>query len=76
MSIVTPDVLALYRASSHPSSRRPSGMTDWFRGLVETWRARIGERRALARLDYRDLRDIGVSRWEVERELAKPFWRD
>jgi uncharacterized protein YjiS (DUF1127 family) len=28
-----------------------------------------------AALDRRDLSDLSLSRWEVERELAKPFWR-
>jgi uncharacterized protein YjiS (DUF1127 family) len=75
MSFVTPDVLTLYQAPSRPSSHRPSGMTAWFSRLIQTWRVRIRERDALARLDDRDLRDIGLSRWEIELELAKPFWR-
>jgi uncharacterized protein YjiS (DUF1127 family) len=75
MSFVTPDVLTLYQAHSRPSSHRPSGTTGWFSRLIQMWRARIRERHALAKLDHRDLRDIGLSRWEIERELAKPFWR-
>jgi uncharacterized protein YjiS (DUF1127 family) len=43
--------------------------------IIRRWRNRIREREAFANLDYRDLRDIGISRWEIERELAKPFWR-
>jgi uncharacterized protein YjiS (DUF1127 family) len=49
------------------------------RSLVRTlrlWRARIRERQAFPVLDERDLRDLRVSRWDVEHELAKPFWRD
>lgn len=46
--------------------------------LVRTlrlWRSRIRERHAFPVLDERELRDLRVSRWDVERELAKPFWR-
>jgi uncharacterized protein YjiS (DUF1127 family) len=44
--------------------------------IVGLWRARVRNRQALATLDQRDLRELGVSQWELERELAKPFWRD
>jgi uncharacterized protein YjiS (DUF1127 family) len=44
--------------------------------LLRLRRARIRERQAFPALDERDLRDLGVSRWELERELSKPFWRD
>ena len=43
---------------------------------LRLWRARIRERHAFPVLDERDLRDLRVSRWDVERELSKPFWRD
>ena len=33
------------------------------------------QRRALLRLDDRMLRDIGLTRADVEREADKPFWR-
>ena len=36
---------------------------------------RLRQRRLLARLSDRDLKDIGVSRYDVEVELRKPFWR-
>lgn len=42
--------------------------------LWRTWRRRQ-ELRRLREVDDRLLRDIGVSRGEVERELATPFWR-
>ena len=36
---------------------------------------RVRQRRALAQLDRRLLRDIGVTPEQAEREAAKPFWR-
>jgi len=36
---------------------------------------RLRQRRALARLDARLLRDIGVTAEQAERESSKPFWR-
>lgn len=42
---------------------------------VGVWLVRARTRRALAELDDRILRDIGISRWEAEREAYKPFWR-
>jgi uncharacterized protein YjiS (DUF1127 family) len=38
------------------------------------WQERARERRQLAMLNDRMLRDIGVSRADVERESNKPFW--
>ncbi|GIK99358.1 MAG: hypothetical protein BroJett029_35670 [Alphaproteobacteria bacterium] len=40
-----------------------------------TWLQRDRDRRALQSLDDRLLRDIGVSRGQVEDEVSKPFWR-
>jgi uncharacterized protein YjiS (DUF1127 family) len=42
---------------------------------VYEWRQRARQRRLLAQLNDRLLSDIGLSRSEVEREAAKPFWR-
>jgi uncharacterized protein YjiS (DUF1127 family) len=36
---------------------------------------RSRQRRALAALDDRLLKDIGLSRADVERECSRPFWR-
>ena len=49
--------------------------------IVNAWRrfVRWGERRRqrqhLARLDDRMLRDLGLSRADVQIEIDKPFWR-
>ena len=42
---------------------------------IAAWSARARERRMLAWLDDRSLKDIGVSRADARREAAKPFWR-
>ena len=63
-----------------PAIERNAPQPLWAR-LVGAWR-RIGEmaqrqrqRRHLARLDDHLLDDIGLSREQVNSELAKPFWR-
>lgn len=43
--------------------------------LTYGWRERIRQRDALARLDDRMLRDIGLSRADVDGEVSKPFWQ-
>ena len=76
------------RSYSHSASSAPlqtggritvlTFVRDVLARLVEaplTWLQRDRDRRALQALDDRLLRDIGVSRSEVEGEIAKPFWR-
>jgi len=39
------------------------------------WQMRHQGRRQLAALDDRQLKGIGISRCDAEREFRKPFWR-
>ncbi|HSC84942.1 MAG TPA: DUF1127 domain-containing protein [Pseudomonas sp.] len=39
------------------------------------WQRRISSRRELARLDERLLSDAGISLYQREMEISKPFWR-
>lgn len=58
-------------------SRSGSGAT-MIRRLFDValdWRIRSRERRILLELDDRMLRDLGLTRGEVDRESTKPFWR-
>lgn len=54
--------------------RRSNG-TDGLRALVASWYERLISRNQLAELDDRLLRDIGLTRADVDVELSKPFWR-
>lgn len=44
-------------------------------GTLLLWQRRAAQRHALATLDDRMLRDLGLSRSEVTWESRKPFWR-
>lgn len=46
-----------------------------FQEMLRGYRQRIQQRRWLAEMDERQLRDIGVSVWEAQQEIRKPFWR-
>jgi uncharacterized protein YjiS (DUF1127 family) len=75
MTAVARHPLTNCQAAYRPLQTRRSGLTESFVRIFRLWHSRIRERRAFASLDYRDLRDMGVSQWDVERELAKPFWK-
>jgi len=42
---------------------------------IRNWRHRRQSRATLADMDDRMLRDIGVTREQVQKEARKPFWR-
>jgi uncharacterized protein YjiS (DUF1127 family) len=43
--------------------------------ILSVWIARAQQRRRLARLPDRALKDIGISRYDALHEARKPFWR-
>jgi uncharacterized protein YjiS (DUF1127 family) len=58
-----------------PKAARAAGV---IKGAIETlqrWQARARDRRALSLLNDHLLRDIGITRMDVELELYKPLWR-
>jgi uncharacterized protein YjiS (DUF1127 family) len=56
----------------------PARVSLWDRlsRLATAWNHRRQARHAFAKMTERDLGDAGIARWEIERELARPFWRD
>ena len=58
---------------AHAAPRRR--MFGNFVALLKEWQRRAHGRAELAALDDRELRDIGVTRYEAGREIGKPFWR-
>jgi uncharacterized protein YjiS (DUF1127 family) len=57
----------------------PAGiLANAFAQVVETvlgWQERAAQRHNLSQLNDALLKDIGVSRADVEGEISKPFWR-
>ena len=43
--------------------------------LLLVWQRRYSERQAMAAFEDHRLLDIGMSREDLAREIAKPFWR-
>jgi uncharacterized protein YjiS (DUF1127 family) len=61
----------------HYSSKAPlAGTFTAFAQVLQTWRRRTHDRKALAELDRRTLRDLGLSESQARFEANKPFWRD
>jgi uncharacterized protein YjiS (DUF1127 family) len=56
-------------------ANRPSGLSALLSTLYAL-QARSESRRALADLDDRLLRDIGLDRVDARREASKPFWTE
>ena len=56
-------------------SARGIGLVARLFDRIYMWRNRARQRRHLAELDDRLLRDIGLSRVEVQHEISRPFWR-
>ena len=54
---------------------RIEGFAVKVRKTVATWIRRSNERRVLATMNDRMLRDIGLSHYDVEKEVAKYFWQ-
>ena len=62
--------------SLHFSSKAPlAGTYTAFNQILAGWRRRARERRELASLDSRTIRDLGLSPSDVQFEVNKPFWR-
>lgn len=42
--------------------------------LIDLWRRRSHDRRRLMEMNDRELKDIGVTRYDAFQEARKPFW--
>lgn len=56
------------------AERRRHTLQD-FAALYKEWRDRARGRAELAALSDRELRDIGMTRYDARYEIGKPFWR-
>ena len=64
---------ALTNSHSIPT---PTPLRAWLDRLLTAWRERRQAAATYGRMSDRDVQDTGVSRWDIERELARPFWHD
>jgi uncharacterized protein YjiS (DUF1127 family) len=75
MSATTDHMLINCQPVPPTLSARVTAAVDALTRTLQVWRARSKERRAFAAIDDRDLHDMRMTRWELDRELSKPFWR-
>jgi uncharacterized protein YjiS (DUF1127 family) len=75
MTAATHDMLTGSHECLRAPAARQGGIAARIGRTLDLWRARIRDREAFAALNDRDLHELHLSRWEVQRELAKPFWR-
>lgn len=52
-----------------------AALREKFVATLDVWQKRTQARRELAELTFREIQDIGLDQAEIEREIAKPFWR-
>jgi uncharacterized protein YjiS (DUF1127 family) len=63
---------------SHPARFREKTGRHMLTSLIRTleiWLVRRDGRQELSSLDDQQLKDVGISREDVLREVSKPFWR-
>lgn len=75
-----PEGLASRRAEARglampATTRAPAPPSTWS-AVAGRWLARLRERADMARMTPREMRDAGITPYDIERECAKPFWRD
>ena len=57
------------------AERRPLWTVGTLLQLPSLWLRRASQRKLLATLDARQMRDCGLNSLDVYREATKPFWR-
>jgi uncharacterized protein YjiS (DUF1127 family) len=73
--VVTSGTLSSRRPVGRPAERVAGARLVQAYEQVLSWLERVHQRRHLAQLSDHMLKDIGLTRGDVEAELAKPFWR-
>ena len=58
-----------------PGARAERSALDRLKATLALWARRVEEREALARFGWREMKDIALSEADLQREIAKPFWR-
>jgi uncharacterized protein YjiS (DUF1127 family) len=58
-----------------PARKTSGGIVTRLFDQLLSWHDRARQRRHLGELDDRLLRDIGVSRADIDHEMSRPFWR-
>ncbi|MGH6938942.1 DUF1127 domain-containing protein [Hypericibacter sp.] len=70
----------IWQSPARPAWRRIDGLARRLIGSVTTslcrWRQRARDRQYLDGLNDRMLKDLGLTRAQVESDLLKSFWRD
>jgi uncharacterized protein YjiS (DUF1127 family) len=62
---------------THYHAKQPrGGVWETIQRMARQWQRRSEERRSYALMSDRDMLDVGLSRFEIENELARRFWRD
>jgi uncharacterized protein YjiS (DUF1127 family) len=75
------EIMAQVRTATFGVATRGSRSTSFGEILtrvmdtVLTWQQREFDRAALASMSDRVLKDVGLTRADIEREWRKPFWR-
>ena len=73
--VVTSGRLSSSRPVARPAERVAGDRLVQAYEQVLSWLERVHQRRHLAQLSDHMLKDIGLTRADVEAELSKPFWR-
>ena len=67
--------LATRRALALAGQRTPRTFIVSIRQRLELMAARARERRELSRLSERELKDLGLTSYDVDFRLRRPLWR-
>jgi uncharacterized protein YjiS (DUF1127 family) len=67
---------AIVAAARRDFRRRLRAIGQRVATTLAVWAARKSSRRELAEMSDYELRDVGLTRADVWREVSKPFWRD